>query len=66
MAYVDHLNSTSFIPVHVIEKANKAHDLIYLVVFVAVGLFLSTMSLALTSAEWLPEGSITVALTSGG
>jgi len=66
MAYLDHLSSTSVIPVHVIKNAKKGQDLIYLVAFVAVGLFFSTMSLALTSAEWLPEGSITVALTSGG
>ena len=66
MAHVDHLSSTFVIPVHVIKNAKKGQDLIYLVAFVAVGLFFSTMSLALTSAEWLTAGAITVALASGG
>jgi hypothetical protein len=66
MAYVDHLSSTFVIPVHSIENAKKGQDLTYLVAFVAVGLFFSMMSLALTSAEWLPEGAITVALASAG
>jgi hypothetical protein len=66
MAYVDHLISTSVVPVDVIKNIKKGQDLTYLVAFVAVGLFFSMMSLALTSAEWLPEGAITVALASAG
>jgi len=66
MAYVDHLSSTPVVPAPVLEKAEKGQDLIYLVAFAAVGLFFSMMSLAVTSAEWLPEGAVNVALASAG
>jgi hypothetical protein len=66
MTDVSLLSSTPIVPVPVLEKKGKGRDLFYLVAFAAVGLFFSMISLALTSAEWLPEGSITVALASAG
>jgi hypothetical protein len=66
MTDVSLLSSTPVLPALVLEKTGKGRDLIYLVAFAAVGLFFSMMSLALTSAEWLPEGAITMALASAG
>jgi hypothetical protein len=57
MAYVDHLSSTSVIPVHSIEEAKTGRDLTYLVAFVGIGLFFSVLSYALTPTEWWPEGA---------
>jgi len=66
MTDVSLLSSTAATPVPVIDNAEKGRDLTYLLAFCAVGLFFSMMSLALTSAAWLPEGAITVALASAG
>jgi hypothetical protein len=66
MTDVSLLSSSPAVPVLVLENTGNSRDLIYLVVFAAVGLFSSMMSLALTTAEWLPEEAITIALSSAG
>jgi hypothetical protein len=66
MTYVDEVTATAVVPVPVIQNPEKFRDLTYLVAFVVVGLLVSTMSLVISSTEWLPEGAITVALASAG
>lgn len=54
MAYVDDLAPTTVIPLPVTETGENFRDLAHLLGFAAVGLFFSILSMALTSAEWLP------------
>ena len=60
------LSATDVLAAPVVDDAEKARDLSYIVAFAAVGLFVSMMSLVVSSAEWLPEGAITVAFASAG
>lgn len=66
MTDVSLLSATPVLSVPVLEKTGKGRDLIYLVAFAAVGLVVSTLSLALTRAEWVPETAMAMALASAG
>jgi hypothetical protein len=69
MTYVEDGSSDTAIPILLMEdeqNSGKDRSLTYVAAFAVVGIFVSAMSLALTGAEWLPEGSITVARASAG